>query len=187
MEITGIILAGGKSSRMGTDKGLLELNGKPMVQYVIDVLSKICTRVLIVSNNTEYKDFGCDVLEDIYKDKGPIGGIYTGLKSSKTEINLCVSCDTPNLNTDVFNFLLSQVENHEVILPSYQGRLHPLIGLYKMSCKTIFETQINNDVLKVETACKLLNYKRVELSEKDFEESIFDNINTLQDLNKINK
>ena len=187
MEVTGIILAGGKSSRMGTDKGLLKLNGKSMVEYVIDALTEMCSRVLIVSNNIEYRRYGIDVVKDIYEDKGPLGGLYSGLMNSNSQVNICVSCDIPNVNADVFKFLLCHIENYEVILPSYKDRLHPLMGVYSSNCSSIFETQIKNNLLKVETACKLMNYKTVELTEIDFDKSVFDNVNTLDDFNKIKK
>ena len=109
MEVTGIILAGGKSSRMGTDKGLLKLNGKSMVEYVIDALTEMCSRVLIVSNNIEYRRYGIDVVKDIYEDKGPLGGLYSGLMNSNSQVNICVSCDIPNVNADVFKFLLLHI------------------------------------------------------------------------------
>ena len=92
MEITGIILAGGKSSRMGTDKGLLLLNGKPMVKYVIDVLSKVTSKIIIIANNDEYKQFGYKVYSDLIKDKGPVGGIYTAMNYTNSNTNICISC-----------------------------------------------------------------------------------------------
>jgi len=84
-KITGIILAGGKSSRMGMDKGFCALNGKPMVQYAIDILEQTCDSIIICSNNSDYELFDLPVIPDIIKDIGPMGGIYSGLKNSKTQ------------------------------------------------------------------------------------------------------
>ena len=95
MKYTAIILAGGKSSRMGSDKGLVLLNGKPMISYIIEILKKMQIPIIIISNNENYKQFGLPVFADIIKEKGPLGGIYTGLKNSKTESNIIVSCDVP--------------------------------------------------------------------------------------------
>ncbi len=85
MQATGIILAGGKSSRMGEDKGLVLLNGKPMIQYVIEALKGVVSDIIIISNNASYNKFGIPVYPDIIKDKGPVGGIFTGLHHSKTQ------------------------------------------------------------------------------------------------------
>ena len=106
MRITGVILAGGKSSRMGTDKGLLELNGKPLIQYAIDTLKSIGLEIIIISNNSDYEQFGFPVYPDIIPDKGPIGGVYTALSYSSTEKNLIVSCDTPFLSKKLLNYLI---------------------------------------------------------------------------------
>jgi molybdopterin-guanine dinucleotide biosynthesis protein A len=185
MNVTGIILAGGKSSRMGNDKGLVLLNGKPMITYVIEGLKYICDQIIIITNNEEYVQFGYKLIPDLISDKGPLGGIYSGLAHSKTDVNLCLSCDSPFVTTKLLQLLIDSLGYHDVVLPSYNGRLHPLIGAYKKSCKTVFEKQINANVLKVETAYKQLKYKKIDLTENDFEASVFSNINTLEDLNNI--
>ena len=77
--ITGVILAGGKSSRMGFDKGLAILNGKPMIQYVIDVFEKLGLDIIIISNSPGYETFGYPIYNDLIPEKGPVGGIYTCL------------------------------------------------------------------------------------------------------------
>ncbi len=76
---TGIILAGGKSSRMGTEKGLVEINHKKMIEYSIDQLKKVTENIIIISNTNKYNYLKYPVYEDLIKDIGPIGGIYTGL------------------------------------------------------------------------------------------------------------
>ena len=86
--ITGIILAGGKSSRMGSDKGFLKLNDKRFVLYSIEALKPLVSEILIVSDNENYDTFGYKRIEDIIKNSGPVAGIYSGLKASKTEYNL---------------------------------------------------------------------------------------------------
>ena len=108
MQATGIILAGGKSSRMGEDKGLVLLNGKPMIQYVIEALKEVVSDIIIISNNASYNKFRVPVYSDIIKDKGPVGGIYTGLYHSTTELNFCISCDVPMISSDFIFWLLNK-------------------------------------------------------------------------------
>ena len=108
MQATGIILAGGKSSRMGEDKGLVLLNGKPMIQYVIEALKEVVSDIIIISNNASYNKFRIPVYADLIKDKGPVGGIYTGLYHSTTELNFCISCDVPMISSDFILWLLNK-------------------------------------------------------------------------------
>ena len=97
--ITGIILAGGKSSRMGTEKGLILYKNKPFVEHIIEAMNPLVDNIIIISNNKAYKSFGFRCYEDLIKNTGPLAGIYTGLRYSKTENNLIVSCDVPLINT----------------------------------------------------------------------------------------
>ena len=89
--ITGIVLAGGKSSRMGTDKGLLKFNGKSFVQYSLDALKPLVSEIIIVSDDLNYDTFGLKRINDITKNAGPVAGICAGLEASSTEYNLILS------------------------------------------------------------------------------------------------
>src|ERR1035437_7677768 len=93
--LNGYILAGGKSSRMGTDKGLLVFNKKTIIQHVIAQLKPVVKEVIIVSNNRDYEKFGVKVIADIIKNIGPAGGIHAALSHSNTNHNFIVSCDMP--------------------------------------------------------------------------------------------
>ena len=90
-EIQAIILAGGESRRMGSDKGMLKKDGKPFVQSIIEAVKPLTARIMIISSNKDYKRFGYPVYEDIVKGKGPVGGIYTGLNHSRYEYNLVLA------------------------------------------------------------------------------------------------
>ena len=105
---TGIILAGGKSQRMGTDKGLLLLDGKPFVSYIYEALQPIVgENCIIVSSNPDYDCLGCTRVEDIIPTKGPRGGISTGLKYSKTKMNIVISVDAPLVSTALLPWMFS--------------------------------------------------------------------------------
>lgn len=174
------ILAGGKSSRMGEDKGLMSLFGKPMIEYVIDEAKTLGKPIQIISNNSNYKKFELPVFKDKFEEKGPLSGIYSALYNSKKEYNLILSCDVPYAKVELFNFILSKCEGYEVTLPSKEERIHPLIGVYQKSLIPHFEREINNSRLKVLDAIQNLNGQIVDASE--FEKINFKNLNSRRDI-----
>jgi molybdopterin-guanine dinucleotide biosynthesis protein A len=102
---SAFILAGGKSVRMGTDKGLVDFKGKPMIKHLIEIVQPLFSDVIIISNNEAYQKFGLPVLKDRIKDLGPIGGLLTGLKYTNTDWNFFIACDLPFVQTKVINLL----------------------------------------------------------------------------------
>lgn len=187
MNITGIILAGGKSSRMGTDKGLIEVNGITMIEHVINALKPFNIPLLIVSNNPEYQKFDLPVVEDIIKDKGPIAGIATGLYHSKTKYNIIVSCDTPFITTELISYLLKKREGFDITMAKKNEKTHPLIGIYTRDCYKTFNNELASNHLKLMDACMKLKTKIVDVSKTSpFNcENLFRNINTKEELENI--
>jgi molybdopterin-guanine dinucleotide biosynthesis protein A len=185
MEITGVILAGGKSSRMGTDKGLVLLKGKPLIQYVIEALFMVVSKVIIISNNEEYNKFGLEVYPDLIKEKGPVGGIFTALTNSSTITNIFVSCDTPFVTEELLNLLIKNSLGFDVTIPSFNNRVHPLIGVYKKSALTIFKQSLDNNQLKLSLVNEELISNIVNVDDKNMNELNFYNINTQIDLKTI--
>ena len=105
--ISGIILAGGKSSRMGTDKAMLIFNEKPFIQHIIDAMKPLVNNIIIVSDNEERTFLGINRTNDIIKDAGALAGLYSGVHYSKTDCNLIVSCDVPLITTEVLQLLIN--------------------------------------------------------------------------------
>ena len=128
--ITLIILAGGKSSRMGTDKALLEYQGKAFVQILYDNLKNICSEVIISSNNSEIKIEEAKTVADDIKDIGPMGGLYTCLKLSKTDFNIVVSVDTPFISAKLLTEVYEQSQQYDISIIEHNKKTHPLIGVY---------------------------------------------------------
>ena len=143
-DVTGIILAGGASSRMGKDKGLCEFKGKSLVLYAIEALVPICGTILISSNNTEdYQKFGFDVVVDKHKNIGPIGGIYSSLSRSSTQHNLVISCDTPFINIQLLEYVLANSSDHDIVVPEHgNSYIEPLAGYYSTSIISVLEYAI---------------------------------------------
>ncbi|WP_308992280.1 molybdenum cofactor guanylyltransferase [Mariniflexile litorale] len=185
-DITGIILSGGKSSRMGNDKGFLLYDGKPFVQYSIDALKPLVSRIMIVSNNEDYDVFGLERIEDVIENAGPLAGIYSGLKQSSTTYNLVLSCDIPLISTEILKKLIDAVEgDYEVIQIKSQGKNMPLIALYKKSCEDVFLKLLKDGERRLQFAVNQCKVKNVILNN---EEVFFTkNINTPEQLNDILK
>lgn len=176
---TGYILAGGKSSRMGEDKGLKPFNGKPLVQTVIDQMQLAFEKVVLVSNNSDYKQFGLEVIEDVVKNIGPAGGILTALQHSTTDKNFVVSCDMPFIQCDAIEFIIKNCNDAEIFLPERNGNLEPLFGVYSKICLPKWEALIACDCIKLREMVEHFNLKTMDVSAQDyFSEKLFKNLNT---------
>lgn len=132
--ITGIILAGGKSSRMGRDKGFVEINGAYMIEHVIAAVAPCVTSLVIVANHDNYRQFGYPVIKDIIPECGPMGGIYTGLLHSSTMQNIVVSCDIPFITPSVISHLATATTEADVLCVSHSGKREPLCARYRKIC-----------------------------------------------------
>lgn len=186
-KITGIILAGGKSSRMGTDKGEVLLKEKKLIEHVLEAVSPVTNSIFIIANNNNYNYLGYPVYRDLIKDCGPIGGIYTGLMHSETEQNLILSCDTPLINTELLNYIILNRDDSEITVAENQGKIEPLCALYSKKCAEKFKELIKQNEFKITHAMSFFNTKRVPISEKQdfYSERLFFNINTPLDLQEL--
>jgi molybdopterin-guanine dinucleotide biosynthesis protein A len=180
--ITGIVLAGGKSSRMGTDKGVMELNGKKVIQYVLDALVPIVDDILIIANNDHYDNFAYPVYKDIIKDCGPMGGIYTGLINSTTMKNIVVSCDIPFITSPMLLHIISESGNYEITVPKHDGRLEPLCAVYTKQCTGKFKELLEKKVWKMQEALNYFKTQQLNISDTKEMARNFININTPEEL-----
>jgi molybdopterin-guanine dinucleotide biosynthesis protein A len=183
-DITGIILAGGKSSRMGTDKGFLKLNGKKFVQYSIDALKPLVSEIIIVSDNPKYDSFGYKRVNDLIKNAGPVSGIYSGLKTSKSIYSLILSCDIPLISREILQKLIDAIDDtSEVIQVESQGKSMPLIALYKRPVKDVFLKLLHHDERRLRIAVNACKTKNIKL-DKEFQFYTL-NVNTPNELKAI--
>ncbi len=183
MKITGIILAGGKSSRMGQDKGLMMLDGRPMVQHIINVVKLLVDEIIIIANNTEYRKFDLPVYEDLIKDQGPLAGIYSGLNYSKSEKNIILSCDAPFVSKELISYLIKNGANHDVTIPKYDNKTHQLIGVYSKSCLATIKSELDKGQRKIKKALSKVNLNIVDGNK--FDKKQFANLNAISDLTLI--
>ena len=140
MKITAIILAGGFSSRFGTDKGLLKIANRSLILYVTEIASLITDEIFIVTNSNrkielyskEVKNLKIKYFLDLYNDIGPLAGIYTGLINSKKEYSLIIPFDTPFLSKKILFLLIKLCEDKNAIIPRWpNGHIEPLHAVYK--------------------------------------------------------
>ncbi|MEO9004237.1 MAG: molybdenum cofactor guanylyltransferase [Ginsengibacter sp.] len=183
--INGYILAGGKSSRMGTDKGLLILNGKSIVQTIIEQLQPAVDKITIVSNNIDYEKFGLEVIPDLIKDKGPAGGIHGALSHTDTEQTFIVSCDMPNITTLAIQYMIEQSTHSEITLPVHHGKTEPLFGMYSKKCLPLWHQLIEQGMIKLQEMIAHFNLLKINVDSIElFSDSLFLNINDKNDLQK---
>lgn len=182
--ITGIILAGGKSSRMGSEKGFLELNGKTFMTRIIEALKPLVNEIIIVSNASEYDVFNLKRVEDKIEAAGPLAGLYTGLFHSETENNIVLSCDVPLINTEILKQLIDGITSEsDVIQIESQGKTMPLIAMYKKYCMLHFLKLLEQGEKRLRVAVAELRTKTIKLS-PDLE-GYARNINTISELKEI--
>jgi len=167
-KITAILLAGGKSQRMGTDKGLLDLNGKTFIQHICDALQPIVgSNILIVSANAAYDTLGFSRVEDIVENKGPVGGLYTALAASKNKVNLVLSVDVPLVTTELLQWLIDNHDETYMVTQTKIGeKTSPLIGVYDRSMRIVFGEHMAGNQLKLRQVIEDVKHQTIEVPEK---------------------
>lgn len=179
MNITGVIMAGGKSSRMGSDKGLLPFRGKLLIQYSIDLLKSFCSELLISTQNEAYAQFGIPLVKDDIPDCGPMGGIYSALKASKTDYIFVLACDMPFVSNVTIQTLLNEVANCDCVIPEVKGKLEPLCAVYSKSMITLLKAKLAKSELALYQLIADSNSKMVYF---DTDLHVFKNCNTPNEL-----
>lgn len=130
-DITGIILSGGKSKRMGLNKSLLKIGQQTIIERVANLMKELFHRVLLITNTPdEYEFLGLEIFEDIYKNFGPLSGIHSGLVHSVTEKNFVISCDMPFVDKGVIDFIINYSTNKLITIAKADGFVQQLCGLY---------------------------------------------------------
>lgn len=182
--ITGIILAGGNSRRFGTDKTQYILNGKRLINYAIDVLLPICDEIIISTNKPEdFTNDGFPTVIDKFVNCGPIGGIFSSLVKSKTEHNLIIGCDMPNLCTSLFSKILANKNGFDIVMPVHNGSTETMASYFNKTALNTLENAILNKKYKVTDAIAGLNTNFIDISDFEFYNiDLFKNINYKEDI-----
>ncbi len=181
---TAIILSGGKSKRMGVNKSLLKLDGKTIIEHTGELMKSIfCNVILITNRPKEYEFLNIPIFEDIYKEKGPLAGIHSGLLHSTTDNNFVISCDTPLMNSATVKFIANFKTEHPITLCKADGHIQQLVGTYSKLLLPIIEDIFENgERHSVYSLLDKVESKIIEIEKMDFyKKETFLNINTMHD------
>lgn len=151
MRVTGVIQAGGKSTRMGgAPKALLELRGRPIIERVASVLHEVVDDVLVVTNTPElYRFLQLPMVPDLLPDHGSLGGIYSGLASVSGDAAFTVGCDMPFLRADVARLVVERAAEADVVIPRAGDQLETMHAVYGKACLPHMEERLRAGRLKI--------------------------------------
>ena len=176
MNITGLVLAGGQSKRMGKDKAFLKFQGKTFLRNILESLDKYCSQIVIVINKkeslyeNEIKNLDAEItfVKDKYPYKGPLNGILSSLEFIKNELVYITPCDTPLLNPEIIPYFAQIINGYDAVIPDVKGKIQPLNALYKKTAlkmsKQVFEKENKKSLMAF---LEKLNIKHV--NEKDIQ------------------
>ncbi|MFD2778373.1 molybdenum cofactor guanylyltransferase [Ornithinibacillus salinisoli] len=163
MKICSVVLSGGKSSRMGTNKALLELHDKKVIEHIIEQLNDCGDQIVVVANEKSDYDFlNVPILSDRYQNKGPLAGMETVMYHVEADLYLFSACDMPFVAPQIYHYLMDHLVDKDAIVPVFQDHIHPLSGIYKRSCLPFIQELIHNNQLSVRNLFKHMNVTFVE-------------------------
>ena len=188
--MTGIILSGGKSNRLGgLNKAFVKVRGERLIEKTLRIYRELFQEVLIVTNSPlDYLEFDSAIVTDIIPGKASLGGIYTGLFFATSEYAFVTACDMPFLNARFIRFMMEQTGQHDIIVPRSADGLQPLHAIYSRNLLKSIRRLIDADRLKITELFKkqkVLEIPREDCLSFDPEERLFMNINTPEDLEKL--
>ena len=190
-DVTGILLAGGKSRRMGEDKRFLLVGGQPLYERSLATLQSIFYEVrIVIAQDSAPLSSDVPVVRDLVPNCGTLGGIYTGLKEAKTAYTFVVACDMPFLNAEVIRYLVSLKSKADAVIVRLRQSVQPTHAVYSRQCLPVFEEMVRTGRLKVQDcighpSIKVRVVEYDELREIDPEGHSFLNVNTPADLETV--
>lgn len=187
--MTGIILAGGENSRMGVDKAFLVVAGKPLVERVIAVHRELFSKTIVVTRSPElYQGYSVEVVEDAIDLRGPLTGIYSGMRHSQDGHHFVSACDMPFLNARLIAFLSAQAEGYDAVVPVLNGLPEPLHAIYHRRLLPAIEAFLKNGERKIQRLFEAARVRYVapeEISRFDSRFRSFINVNTPQEYKEV--
>jgi len=185
--MNAILLAGGKSTRFKKNKAIAKYNGERLIERIAKLLNKHFDQVYLVVDSKEKYNFikNCQIIEDVIPNKGPVGGIYTGLLESNQKYNYVMACDMPLMSGRFIEYIKNWEQNYDVLLPAYNGYIEPLAGIYSKSCLPSIEENLRKDALSIRDFLRKVDMQIIDesLIMRNFpNKNIFYNINYQKDL-----
>jgi molybdopterin-guanine dinucleotide biosynthesis protein A len=190
LELSGIVLAGGQSRRMGRNKALLELDGQPLIARVLGRLALLCNELIVSANTVElYADLPARVVPDLVPGRGALGGIHAGLTAASNERAVVVACDMPLLNLRFLRYMAVVSPGYDVVVPRVGGFYEPLHAVYSARCVEPIAQLIAQGPRRVVDLYRQVRIR--ELTEADvhlFDAALsFVNVNTLQEWSEVQR
>jgi len=191
-DLSAFVLAGGKSTRMGADKAFIEFQGRTLLARALDLARSVTSDVRIVGSREKFASFAASnsipVIEDIFRDCGPLAGIHAALLASLNELNLMLAVDTPFIPPEFLRYLISRARlDREAIVtvPSSAGRSQPLCAIYRREFAAMAENALRAGQNKIGRLFNKVSTRLIEDSELQaagFDPAIFRNLNTPEEL-----
>jgi molybdopterin-guanine dinucleotide biosynthesis protein A len=192
--MTSIILAGGKSSRLGRNKALQVIEGKSLIQWVIDRLASLSTEIIIATAQGEAIPCSSTVkiktVADIYPGKGPLGGIHVGLTASSSPQAIVASCDIPFVSVGLLKYMTQICSAFDIVIPRIKDEIEPLCAVYSKNCLAPIQELLEQDERQIRKLFSMVKAKYVEedeINSFDPEHLSFFNINNQDDLDRARK
>lgn len=189
VKVSGIVLAGGRSSRMGQDKTLMSINAETLIERTVKELGKAVDEIIIASNQEcKYNLPGTLEIPDIFPGMGPLGGIHAGLLAAKYQLSFVVAADMPCFTANLAAYLLSKSNGYDVVAPEINECWEPLCAVYSRACLIPIEKCLVADIRKVirfYPSVRVLKVREEELASIGTAKDIFRNLNTPEDYNNL--
>ena len=187
-ELTGFVLAGGRSTRMGTDKAAIPLNGRTLLEHALEIVGQVAGHVLILGSKQLYGKYGA-AIEDLYPGCGPLGGIHAALLNSQTRLNLVIAVDTPFLSAELLRYMVARAAESGAVVttPEIAGYTQPLCAVYSRDFLPIAEQALksgNYKIVPLFPAGHTCRIGEADLRRFAFTPEMFDNLNTPEDLER---
>jgi molybdopterin-guanine dinucleotide biosynthesis protein A len=165
MQATAIIMAGGKSKRMGCDKAMLPINGKSAIEHIFEQLRPHFESILISSNDKDKQGFlDADIVTDEATGKGPLMGIASALRASTNEVNFIIACDIPQVDIGLVKQMIRDSRNFDAVIPRSAGsRYEPLFAVYKKSIVDVLDKALTKGNYRIVDALSHCNVNYLDL------------------------
>jgi molybdopterin-guanine dinucleotide biosynthesis protein A len=184
--ISGIILAGGKSSRYGRNKALVEISGVRLIERVIGVMEPLFERLIIITNTPQdYAYLRLPMVEDLIKGLGPLGGIFTGLQTMGDKSGFFVACDMPFLSAELIHHMVDVMEDFDVVVPKVDWKIEALHAIYNKRCIPAVKELIDHkeyQIIKLFQSVRVRYLNKEEILGFDPELRSFFNVNRPEEL-----
>jgi len=184
-EFSGVILAGGKSRRMGRDKSRLILGSETLIARAVRTLRALSDDIIIVTSTPEsFSGLVARLTSDVIVGGGALSGIHAGLAAARHEFALVVACDMPFLNLALLRHMVSLASGHDAVVPHWQGEFEPLHAIYSRQCTTVIEATLQRGdrrVVDIYAAIRVRYLEPEEIARFDPEGLSFFNINSPED------